>query len=526
MQARVSAVLANGSPEDAVKVLKKYLAQNPNDPVGHFNIGVMFLKLRRNSEALRHLHRSLQLNPAFSQSYIAIGNILIAQGDDDGAVGMFERAIAINPGSYVAFNNLGEVQLRQGEYAASLVNFTRALSLAPNEVSVLFNHARALETCGELTAAFDAYQRVVAVDPKHADALAQLTIVATEINPLSSQNAQDALTHIKRALELQPQNMRYLARYAAFCGTAGLEDERRQAVQRLLEITPNSAEGVGARASGFLMDGRPQDAFAVVQDTLSIMPFDELPRLRGTSEQQIKPLSACEGRVPEKSDRLLIFVAADGKYAELYAEKFVASVLAASPDCDIHLHLIDPGAYQPAEALSRFPSGRVTWSSEEIDGGPKKTIYASRRFVRLPELLRLTGRTIVCVDIDSIVNGDISLAIDGMQAFDVLLYERPHEIALHCMVAAGFVAMTPTVAAIGFADFVASYILHFENAGTSKWFVDQVALIAAKTWYATNGDAAIRPAPARFLNWSVTPDPESLIWTAKGQRKRLLGQPA
>jgi hypothetical protein len=111
-----------------------------------------------------------------------------------------------------------------------------------------------------------------------------------------------------------------------------------------------------------------------------------------------------------------------------------------------------------------------------------------------------------------------------LKSCDAAIYLRDDPI-INQMVAAGVMAVAPTRGGRAFIDFVASYILHFESRKTARWFLDQMALIAAYTWLKNERpDVHIRPLPRTVIDWSEEPNADSLIRTQKGGEKRKLSR--
>ena len=110
--------------------------------------------------------------------------------------------------------------------------------------------------------------------------------------------------------------------------------------------------------------------------------------------------------------------------------------------------------------------------------------------------------------------------IDSRHQKETLLSGKP--ATLLCLVgmpfAAGFLAISP--GGRDFADFLASYILHFEAQQTSRWFVDQLGIVSARAWFKRNlPGVSIKAADKRMMGWDRINRPEFLIWTMKGKIK-------
>ncbi len=82
----------------------------------------------------------------------------------------------------------------------------------------------------------------------------------------------------------------------------------------------------------------------------------------------------------------------------------------------------------------------------------------------------------------------------------------------------GFLAVTAS--AQDFIDFIAAYILNFEQNNSAKWFLDQMALVAACTWFAANvPQLRIIDAPRKMINLSAEHSLDYITWQYKGLLK-------
>jgi len=169
---------------------------------------------------------------------------------------------------------------------------------------------------------------------------------------------------------------------------------------------------------------------------------------------------------------------------------------------------MNPGSFK----LEGFPSDQVTWSAELMP--QDKTLYSTRRFLRLSQFM--ADRLIIATDADVVIKRDILEALP--KRFDVVLYERPDQFLVHQMVNAGFLAVAP--GGKDFIDFLAAYILQFETRRTASWFIDQIAIVAARAWLTSHApDLDIKAAPPHMMDWAVPPKPDSVILHAKGDLK-------
>ncbi len=376
---------------------------------------------------------------------------------------------------------------------------------AEAEFEVLANNAVSLQKQGKLAEAIAHYQKALKI-AEHPVVLSNLGNALRRAGKLD-----EAISCQRRAVAIDPRNGWFLANLALAQRAAG-ESYR----STLIRILDEDLAETGIKMWAALTLDRPQEAFSYRPKKLNVMDYAQLGGLyrQAGLPTLLAALPPLQGTMPGLGSRPIIAAAADGRYAQQFAEDFIGSALAKCPGCDVHLHVMNPGPYSVAKALACVHDGRVTLSVEEM--APDKTLYSTRRFLRLPQFLAHAQRPVIWLDVDSIVNGDILAALP--EQYDVALYERPDDPFINQMVNAGFLAITP--GGKDFADFLAAYILHFENGTGAQWFVDQMGIVAAWAWLRRNvANLSINSVSTRMMDWTGTRDPQCLIWHAKGDLK-------
>jgi len=258
-------------------------------------------------------------------------------------------------------------------------------------------------------------------------------------------------------------------------------------------------------------------AFSFRLNKLNVMSWEDLGTLykREDLDSRLEALPKLHGTLPNNTGGPILYAGGDGIYAERFAYDLIASALSKCPVCDFHFHVMNPGSFKPDEAFGDFPKTRLTWTMEEM-GECQKILFSPRRYLRLAQIHRRLTRMMILVDTDSVINGDVLAALP--EKFDVAMYTRPDEPWLHLAALGAFLAVPPS--GRDFIDFVAAYILHFEERGIPKWFDDQFGLVSARGWLQEHvPDLAIRDIAREVVDSTGTCSPKSLIWHAKGKMK-------
>jgi hypothetical protein len=234
--------------------------------------------------------------------------------------------------------------------------------------------------------------------------------------------------------------------------------------------------------------------------------------------QLLPPL---QGELPAPDGRPMIFAAADPRYFDWFAKRFVESAFRTSGGARLHLHCFEP-RLETARALDRWAERhpeRFTWTSEHLPshlgvGRPRVIYYQASRFVRIAQLVE-QGHAVLGLDIDCEVRQDLLAATAGAAQADVGLYFRPHQFDPAKRVLAACFLATPTAAGQRFVRHTADMIARHLMLGEPSEKLDQICLY----WTYLRRDRALRvwTVPKSLADWHMHPN--SAVWMAKGPRK-------
>ncbi len=510
--ANLLAFINAGQFEKAEAAARRWTKKTPDEHLAHFFLGVAQAQLNKFAPAAYSFRKSLSLNARHFESLNNLAAVLEELREHDEAIELYQRALHLQSGDAGIFRKLGVLYrtLQRGDDA--LAAFSQAAALEPTHAQTHNSIAELLIAQSKPREAIAAYQRSLAADAHQAGLMSDIGALYGDLGEHT-----EALIWHRRAVAKDEGLIRSWANLAR--AEKALNLSNTTTLERILAMTLTDRAATAVKMWAALQLNRPESAFALTSDKFNILPYAAFSTLENSLAAHLAALPPTEGNLPPPSGGPVIFAGASGDYAEIFFEDLVSSALAKSPYAHIHLHLINPGRYKPETELKRFTGGRATWTTESVPT-PDRTLYSTRRFIRLLEIASQTNRTFFAIDADTILNGDIAKAVEGLQPFDVLIYDRPDQIFANQMVNASFLAFAPTEGARAFLAFVAAYILHFESKGEAKWFIDQLAILAAKIWFAkTRSEIAVKSAPPHMLDWAHSHAPESVLWTAKGRSK-------
>ncbi|OGP79425.1 MAG: hypothetical protein A2V86_01785 [Deltaproteobacteria bacterium RBG_16_49_23] len=128
-----AAGLLEKKPQEAKSLLLKATTLDPANPQVHFQLGLLYMKLKDYPKAIESYQKAADLDPKLPDTFFNLGYLYAIRKDYLKAEEMYDRAVKLAP-SYLdeALFNLGMVQERQGKRKESVENLERALSINPS----------------------------------------------------------------------------------------------------------------------------------------------------------------------------------------------------------------------------------------------------------------------------------------------------------------------------------------------------------------------------------------------------------
>ena len=159
-----------GELERAESALTKSVELSPQHVKGLVNLGRVQLERDRPEDAMKHLEVAADLAPESADVWRVMGNALSDLGRNDEAVEAYRHALAFDDDDPWSMNNLALVLIRQGRYEEALPPLARATELSPKTAVFQNNLGVALERSGYVTESRVAYQAALDANPTYAKA--------------------------------------------------------------------------------------------------------------------------------------------------------------------------------------------------------------------------------------------------------------------------------------------------------------------------------------------------------------------
>ena len=159
---------AKTSHRQAILDLKKVIRQHPDDSEAHYNLGMAYLHLDRNQEALETLQKAAALEPKAPAAHLARGVALSRLGRDLQAVEAFRRAMSLDPDDPLAYLNLGITYLRLGRHRRGSQSIIHAIRLRPDSPEAHYELGLANLSLKNRASALEQYKILLKLDKELA----------------------------------------------------------------------------------------------------------------------------------------------------------------------------------------------------------------------------------------------------------------------------------------------------------------------------------------------------------------------
>ncbi len=175
-----------GDQEKALNAFDQALQLDPSHRKSLFNSSRVLLDAGRPKEALERIEKALAQEPMSNEGLRLIGRARYELGDVDGAIQAYRRALSIDERDVWSMNNMGLIYIQQDRSSEALAPLARAVELRSNAPVFQNNLGTALERAGYPTAAAQAYEAAIAVDSTYEKASVGLARVTSEQKPEST----------------------------------------------------------------------------------------------------------------------------------------------------------------------------------------------------------------------------------------------------------------------------------------------------------------------------------------------------
>jgi predicted Zn-dependent protease len=160
----------SGEPARALNAFDRALQLDPDHRKSLLNSSRVLLELGRPQEALERIEKTLGVEPMSNEGLRLLGRARYQLGKVDEAVDAYHRALVVDDRDVWAMNNLGLIYIEQDRASEALPPLARAVELRSNAPVFQNNLGVALERSGYPVAAAKAYEAAIGVDSTYQKA--------------------------------------------------------------------------------------------------------------------------------------------------------------------------------------------------------------------------------------------------------------------------------------------------------------------------------------------------------------------
>ncbi len=160
----------NGRYREAVPLLERTVAQQPQMPIAQMQLGIALARLKDFAKAIPPLQKTVELLPDSGMGHYELGLALFETGDRKAAAPQFEAAVARAPRWADAHFSLASVYARIARVPDAMQELNTALKLNPDHYRANLLRGRILSLQGDASAALANLQKAVQIEPNSREA--------------------------------------------------------------------------------------------------------------------------------------------------------------------------------------------------------------------------------------------------------------------------------------------------------------------------------------------------------------------
>lgn len=145
----------------AIEPLQKYIAQRPDEPYPHFQLGYAYAGLKRADEAKNEFSRAITLNPKMAAAHQNLGLVLM-DSDPAAAASAFLHSAELQPADSRPRFLAGFSLEQAGKIPEAIEQYRAALALSPKDYEAHFALGRALLRSNDAAGAADQFLAAIA----------------------------------------------------------------------------------------------------------------------------------------------------------------------------------------------------------------------------------------------------------------------------------------------------------------------------------------------------------------------------
>jgi tetratricopeptide (TPR) repeat protein len=242
---RVGSLMEAGRKDEAIQLLTGLIAQHPNAPELHAQLGMVYYQLKDYETALPHVSRAVQLNEGSLEYSMNLAEVLLASRRFPTAVEFLSAVQHRFRGNVPFHYNLGLALYGARDFASSLHQFREVSRIAPSLAQGHYFQANCLAAMGEYSPAEAAYRKALQLRPDDPACLFALGKLLQLAGP---DRLSDSISTLEQSVKLDPTHTPSLFYLSLAYEKAQRYDQARVILEDITARQPDRIEPHAALA--------------------------------------------------------------------------------------------------------------------------------------------------------------------------------------------------------------------------------------------------------------------------------------
>ncbi|MEM1412771.1 MAG: sulfotransferase [Pseudomonadota bacterium] len=338
--------LAEGRAQEAEKLLRDHLAQNPDDPLALRLLARVAMDSGRRGAAIRLLERCIEHAPDFVLAHNDLADLYMKEDRFDDALASVERSLALDPALAHSWVFKGNVLSRSQQHDEAIAAYDHAMALSPAHSGAMAGKGHVLKTVGRADEAVEVFRACIRAHPSFGEPWWSLANLKTFSFDPEEVTLLEELVHNESLGEEARVNMRYaLAKH-------------RENEERYAEAMAHYQAGATLR--------RPNETYDPVQNQvltdhiIEAFSADFLRQREGWGSEEDAPI-------------LIVGLPRSGS-------TLIEQILASHPAIDATIELGDLG--RCVRAVSRAQQDKLEYPQASVRLRAEDVLRLSKRYLR------------------------------------------------------------------------------------------------------------------------------------------------
>ncbi len=163
-----------GMQDKAIEATKKMIDMNPQDADAIYNLGYMYVKLKKFDEAIETFKRAIEVRPDFEYAYSNLGYCYIQQKKYSESIQTYKKLVEINPENADGWMSIGTGYMYLKKFDPAVAPLQRAIELRPDNGYAYYNLGICYLNLQDYQSARDIHKQLQEVNPELASKLQKL----------------------------------------------------------------------------------------------------------------------------------------------------------------------------------------------------------------------------------------------------------------------------------------------------------------------------------------------------------------